>query len=173
MESDCDDIAPNRSKFRATALCIAVAVAIVLAGVFVAWPWYINRLISQDAKERILAADQVVITVMRPDDPNGGPSVFPVMGSQFMQWMADAVEFGDIQPDMGPLTGDNWSELRFSESGSATLTLKVCGTPSETGESTHTFLVGVEDHITNRKVTVYGSDKIYKLVEMVRKMDRN
>ncbi len=173
MESDRQEVAPKRSRFTVTILCIVVAAAIVLFGVFVVWPWYINRLISHDVKERVLAADRVVIVIMRPDAPKGGPSVYPVMGSPFMKQMADAVDFGGLQPDMGPLTGDNWTELEFSESGSPTLTLKVSGDPADIGEYRYPFLVSIEDHITNRKVTVHCSEKIYELAEMIRKLKQD
>jgi len=173
MDSDCDDIAQNRSGFARTGLCIAVAVAIVLAGVFVVWPWYINRLISQDVKERVLAADNVTIEIMRPENTDGHSRLLNAMGSQYMRWMADAVDFGGLQPDMGPLTGEHWTVLNFCTSGSTTLTLRVYGNPADIGKSRYPFLVGIEDHITNRKVTVLCSEKIYQLAEKVRKIHQD
>ena len=89
------------------------------------------------------------------------------------RWEIEAVEFSGVGPDVLPSTGSHWSLLEFSKAGTKTLTLDVRGNPSDIGKFSHPFLVGTEDHVTNIKVTVYSSDKIYQLVEMIRKMEQD
>jgi hypothetical protein len=173
MKSDCDAITPKRSRFTIAALFIVAAVAMVLFGLFVGGPWYVNRVVSQDAKERILSADEVTITIMRSEGPGGEGQIYPVMGSPYMKRMADAVEFGGLGPDVLPSTPNHRSVLKFSKSGAGILTLDVRGNPSDISKSRHPFLVGIDDHVNNRKVTVYSSDKIYQLVELIRKMQQD